>query len=102
MTGTVSVDSILTMLNSLGTMEKDWLAEHLMKEVSREKKASADKRRESRESLKNRLSWKEQYQKMYDEMFAKFSADWGGSDDALKLAEELHDSRSDMRTVDVW
>ena len=102
MTGTVSMDSILTMLNSLGMTEKDWLAEQLLKEVSREKEEAAGRRREYQESLKNRLSWKEQYQKMYDEMFAKFNTDWGGNDDALKVAEELHDSRSDMRTIEVW
>ena len=102
MTGTISMDSILVMLNSLGTVEKAWLSEQLTAQVAQENAERAEKRRAALERLKSGPSWKEQYQEMYDSVFAKFNTDWGGEGDAMEIAEELHDSRANTRTVETW
>ena len=88
MTGTISMDSILVMLNSLGTDEKAWLSEQLTAQVAYENAERAAKRRAAMERLHGGPSRKERYQEMYDSAFAKFSTDWGGEGDALAIEKQ--------------
>lgn len=99
MVGTIPMDAILNMLNSLSHHDRKWLVEQISAQVEREET-------ETEKALKNlsirKSAWEEENQALYDEVFASFHSDWGGDGSATEIAESLRKGRVNNRKIEVW
>jgi hypothetical protein len=98
MTGTIPMDGLLTLLNGMDLEDRRWLTENLTKQIELEEKEARRKAFLSAPAY----DWEKENQELYDEVFASFSADWGGDGTAEEIAEDLRRGRVNSRTVDVW
>ena len=75
MVGTIPMDAVLTMLNSLSRHDRRWLAEQMIERVKREE---ADAKKYWEEDRKNALTWEEEDNASLDAFLATVSGEWGG------------------------
>ena len=81
---TVALHNLWSYLQglSLSPSDRAWLADHLVMPTAK----SVEKKDNIR----------------LEEALAKFSGDWGGEADALTIANELREGRTESRIVDTW
>lgn len=99
MVGTIPMDAVLAMLNSLSRHDRRWLAEQMMERIECEE-AEAKKRWE--ECRKNAPTWEEEDNANLDGFLAAVSGDWGGDATSTEIAAELRQGSDVVRNVDTW
>ena len=99
--GTIPLEAVLTMLNSLSRHDRKWLATNLLKQVEADEKHEKLKFEEFLNKNESR-SWKEEDDALLDSLLAKFSGDWGGDGTPSEIARELRQGEEMVRDVDVW
>lgn len=99
MTGTIPMDAVLTMLNSLSRSDRRWLVEQMSEQVEREE-AEAEKKWQ--EYLKNAPTWEERDNAFLDDFLAKIGGDWGGDATPTEIARDLRQGTDVVRNVETW
>lgn len=99
MVGTIPMNAVLTMLNSLSRHDRRWLAEQLSAQVEREE---AEAKAALTAYRKNALTWKEEDNARLDEFLQSISGDWGGEGTPTGIANELRQGADMARKVEVW
>ena len=99
MTGTVPMDAILALLNSMSLYDRRWLAEQMNAQIELdEAKAKEswndfmDKGTPDEGSTDERL----------DAALSRFHKDWGGDKDPLEIARELRQGEEMVKDVESW
>lgn len=99
MVGTIPMDAVLTMLNSLSRHDRRWLAEQMIERVKREE---ADAKKYWEEDRKNALTWEEEDNASLDAFLATVSGEWGGDASPAEIAADLRQGADMVRNVDTW
>ncbi len=99
MIGTIPMDAMLTMLNSLSRRDRHWLIEQMREQVERE---DAEAEKSFKELLERPSSWKEESDARLDAALARFHKDWGGDKSPLEIANELRQRAEMVKDVEVW
>ena len=99
MTGTVSMNAVLTMLNSLSRHDRRWLVEQLSAQEERE---HAEANKAMHEILTSCLTWEERDNALLDATLARISGDWGGDGSPTEIAKELRQGPEMIRKVGSW
>jgi hypothetical protein len=99
MVGTVPMDAVLTMLNSLSRHDRRWLAEQMMERVKREE---ADAKKHWEELRKNAPTWEEEDNASLDAFLTAVGGDWGGDASPAEIAADLRQDADMVRNVDSW
>ncbi len=99
MVGTIPMDAVLAMLNSLNRHDRRWLAEQMLERIEREE-AEAKKRWEEYRS--NPITWEEEDNASLDAFLANVSGEWGGEASPSELAADLRQGADMVRNVETW
>ena len=99
MVGTIPMDAVLTMLNSLSRRDRRWLIEQMKEQVERE---DAEAEKNFKDLLERPSSWKEESDARLDAALARFHKDWGGNKSPLEIANELRQGAEMVKDVEVW
>ena len=99
MVGTIPMDAVLAMLNSLNRHDRRWLAEQMLERIEREE-AEAKKRWEEYRS--NPITWEEEDNARLDAFLANISGEWGGEASPSELAADLRQGADMVRNVETW
>lgn len=99
MIGTIPMEAMLTMLNSLSRRDRHWLIEQMREQVERE---DAGAERSFKELLERPSSWKEESDARLDAALARFHKDWGGDKSPLEIANELRQGAEMVKDVEAW
>ena len=99
MIGTIPMDAMLTMLNSLSRRDRHWLIEQMREQVERE---DAEAEKGLKEFLERPSSWKEESDARLDAALARFHKDWGGDKSPMEIADELRQGAEMVKDVEVW
>ena len=97
MVGTISMDAMLTMLNSLSRSDRRWLAKQMTAQVERE---DAEAKKDLEELLKKSSTRKEEENELLDAFLSNISGDWGGDGSPMKIARELRQGAETARDVE--
>lgn len=99
MIGTIPMDAMLTMLNSLSRRDRRWLVEQMAAQVEREE---AEAKLHLEELIKNSPTWEEDDNAELDAFLSKISGDWGGDASAEEIAADLRQGAEMVKDVAVW
>lgn len=100
MVGTIPMDAMLTMLNSLSRSDRRWLAEQMTAQIERE---DAEVEKDLEELLNNASSRrKEEESELLDAFLANISGDWGGDGSPMEIARDLRQGAETLRDVETW
>lgn len=99
MVGTIPMNAVLTMLNSLSRHDRRWLVEQMSAQVAREE---AEAKRSWHVSMEAAPSWKEESDARLDAALARFHKDWGGDKNPMEIANDLRQGAEMVKDVDVW
>lgn len=99
MVGTIPMDAVLAMLNSLSRHDRRWLAEQMMERIEREE---ADAKKHWEEARKNAPTWEEEDNANLDAFLTSVVGDWGGDGSPAEIAAYLRQGSDVVRDVDTW
>ena len=99
MTGTVQMDAILALLNSMSLNDRRWLTEQMNAQLELDE-AKAE---ESWKNFMNNLTpIKDDSDERLDAALARFHKDWGGDKDPMEIAKELRQGEEMVKDVESW
>ncbi|MCR5039755.1 MAG: hypothetical protein K6A94_10510 [Bacteroidales bacterium] len=99
MTGTVPMDAILALLNSMSLNDRRWLAEQMNAQLELDE-AKAE---ESWKNFMNNLTpIEDDSDERLDRALARFHKDWGGDKDPMEIAKELRQGEEMVKDVETW
>ena len=99
MVGTIPMDAVLSMLNSLSRHDRLWLVKQLSERVEREE---AEAKKSLEVFLKASPTWEEEDNAKLDEALSHFSGDWGGDGTPTEIARELRQGSDMVRKIETW
>lgn len=99
MVGTIPMDAVLTMLNSLSRHDRRWLVEQMSAQVEREE---AEAKKSLKELLESPSTWKEESDARLEAALARFHKDWGGNKSPMEIANELRQGAEMVKDVETW
>lgn len=99
MKGTIPMDAMLALLNSMSLDDRRWLAERMNAQIELdEAKADAS----WKEFLANATPIVDESDEKLDKALARFHTDWGGDKDPLEIARELRQGEEMVKDVESW
>ena len=99
MIGTIPMDAVLTMLNSLSRHDRRWLVEQMAAQVERE---DAEAKNNLKKLIESAPTWKEESDARLDAALARFHKDWGGDKSPMEIAKELRQGAEMVTDVETW
>jgi hypothetical protein len=97
--GTIPMDAMLTMLNSLSRSDRRWLAEQMTAQIEREE---AEVKKNLEEMINKASTRKEEENELLDAFLANISGDWGGDASPMEIARDLRQGAEAVRDVETW
>jgi hypothetical protein len=99
MIGTIPMDAVLTMLNSLSRHDRRWLVEQMAAQVERE---DAEAKKNLEEFVSNASTRNKEDNELLDAFLANISGDWGGDGSPTDIACDLRQGAEAVREVETW
>lgn len=99
MTGTVPMDAILALLNSMSLYDRRWLAEQMNAQLELDE---AKAKESWKNFLNNRTPVEDDSDERLDWALARFHKDWGGDKDPMEIAKELRQGEEMVKDVESW
>jgi hypothetical protein len=99
MIGTIPMDAVLTMLNSLSRHDRRWLVEQMAAQVERE---DAEAKKNLEELVSNASTRNKEDNELLDAFLANISGDWGGDGSPTDIACDLRQGAEAVREVETW
>lgn len=99
MKGTIPMDAMLALLNSMSLNDRRWLAKRMNAQIELDE-AKADT--SWKDFLANATPIEDVSDEKLDKALALFHTDWGGDKEPLEIARELRQGEEMVKDVESW